>query len=85
MFELVCEEDHSILYDVFAACQNNETSKDNQLEFSVRVRRGSLDVTAEPIYDLVHFVGYFRKEADIQESDNTVTSTNVQGSESDSG
>lgn len=66
IFDLAGEEDQNNLYNVLLA----PVEEDGQVSFSCRLRRGGSEAKEAPTYDLVHFIGYYRAEADISETDN---------------
>lgn len=89
IFDIIYEEDQASLYNILSNSGQGVNScnigKENQMEFSLHVRRGALDYREEPIYELVHFVGYFRSDTDSIDVDSLVSSTNRFGGDMDSG
>lgn len=90
IFDIVYEEDQATLYSILSNSDHNlsptsnNIGNENQLEFSCHVRRGVLDYRDEPVYELVHFVGYFRTDANSIEVDDMVSSTNRYAGNGDS-
>lgn len=88
IFDIIYEEDQATLYSILSNSGQGVGScnigKENQMEFSCHIRRGALDYREEPVYELVHFVGYFRSDTDSIDVDNVVSSTNRFGGDLDS-
>lgn len=90
IFDIVYEEDQATLYNILSnsdhnfSPSSNSLGKENQIQFSCHIRRGVVDCRDDPVYELVHFVGYFRTDASNLEVDNMVSSTNRYAGESDS-
>lgn len=89
IFDIVYDEDQAALYNILSNADHSmnplsNIGGENQLEFSCHIRRGALDNREEPVYELVHFVGYFRSDTDNMDVESVVSSTNRYGGELDS-
>lgn len=67
IYEIVYEEDQTVLYNILlnptAVVEPLQTgiSCENQVVYSLHMRRGSLNADESVCYEPVQFVGYFRK------------------------
>lgn len=67
IYDLAYEEDHSDLYNVLSNPSvvidptRTDLSKVNQICFSCHLKRGGVDYREDVSFELVQFVGYFRK------------------------
>lgn len=57
IYELASEEDQTNVYNILLS----PSEEDKQVIFSCHLRRGGPGPKTSPIYELVHFVGYFSK------------------------
>lgn len=57
IYEMASEEEQTNLYNALL----NPSDEEGQVSFSCHLRRGDVDSKQLPCYELVHFVGYFRK------------------------
>ncbi|XP_074028259.1 circadian locomoter output cycles kaput protein Clock isoform X1 [Leptinotarsa decemlineata] len=66
IFELASEDEQTNLYNILL----NPSEEEKQVVFSCHLRRGGPGPNSTPIYELVHFVGYFRSDEDMIQSEN---------------
>lgn len=79
IFDILYEEDQPNIYNILSNSEHgfgSNIGKENQMEFSCHLRRGVDDYRDEPVYELVHFVGYFKTDSSKTDVDNMVSSTN---------
>lgn len=57
IYEMASEDEQTNLYNSLL----NPSEEEGQVTFSCHIRRGDVDSKQPPCYELVHFVGYFRK------------------------
>ncbi|EEB16545.1 Circadian locomoter output cycles protein kaput, putative [Pediculus humanus corporis] len=79
IFDILYEEDQPNIYNILSNSEHgfgSNIGKENQMEFSCHLRRGVDDYRDEPVYQLVHFVGYFKTDSSKTDVDNMVSSTN---------
>lgn len=57
IYEMATEEEQNTLYSTLL----NPSEEEGQVSFSCHLRRGDRDPKQPDCYELVHFVGYFRK------------------------
>nr|BAJ16353.1 CLOCK [Thermobia domestica] len=97
IYDLAYDDDRSELYSVLvnptncADPLNYTITKENQVSFSCHLKRGSLDSHDEVTYELVQFIGYFRKwirqegsDRDTSEVENIISSSSKFSNFSDS-
>lgn len=70
IYEITYQEDQSLLYNVLLnpinTYDSQSTNAENQVSFTCHIKRGNLDFQEEATYECVHFIGYFRSDADIE-------------------
>ncbi|XP_044269245.1 circadian locomoter output cycles protein kaput [Tribolium madens] len=66
IYEMANEEEHSHLYNILLTPSEDQ----GQISFSCHLRRGDPDSKQNPSFELVHFVGYFRSDEDMVQSEN---------------
>ncbi|XP_033230341.1 circadian locomoter output cycles protein kaput [Belonocnema kinseyi] len=69
IYEVAYQDDQSHLYNVLLSPKNTRdhrnNKKDNQISFTCHIKRGGIEYSEEPIYELVQFIGYFRSDMDL--------------------
>ncbi|XP_018570103.1 circadian locomoter output cycles protein kaput isoform X2 [Anoplophora glabripennis] len=66
IYDLASEDEQTNLYNLLLSPSEEE----KQIVFSCHLRRGGPDAKSPPTYELVNFVGYFRSDEDMVQSDN---------------
>lgn len=63
VYDLSFEDDHTELYNLLLNPVGiaDPTKVENQVTFTCHMKRGGLDFREEAFFELVQFVGYFRK------------------------
>lgn len=68
IYEIAYQEDQKRLYNIFMnpkeSSDQSRTKIQNQVSFTCHMKRGGLDIKGDAMYELVRFVGYFRKSRD---------------------
>ncbi|XP_072400005.1 circadian locomoter output cycles protein kaput isoform X1 [Diabrotica undecimpunctata] len=65
IYELTSEEEHSSLYNVL-----NPSEEEKPVAFSCHLKRGGPGSKTDALYELVHFMGYFRSDEDCVHGEN---------------
>ncbi|KAJ3661226.1 hypothetical protein Zmor_005632 [Zophobas morio] len=66
IYDMANEEEHSYLYNILIT----PSEEQGQVSFACHLRRGDSDSKQNPSFELVNFVGYFRSDEDMVQSDN---------------
>ncbi|KAJ8919926.1 hypothetical protein NQ315_006455 [Exocentrus adspersus] len=66
IYDLASEDEQTNLYNLLVSPSEEE----KQIVFSCHLRRGGPDAQRPPTYELVNFIGYFRSDEDMVQSDN---------------
>ncbi|KAF7284627.1 hypothetical protein GWI33_021819 [Rhynchophorus ferrugineus] len=65
IYELATDEEQNELYNILISPNEEET----QVTFACHLRRRMLDVQESPCYELVHFIGYFKSDGEIGQTE----------------